>query len=477
MAQDQPNERIRHLEKEVSKLREQLSKAKGKQSFRNKSKRYLFSKKAAFMIIGKGLKTSLFRLYGELPDKVSKDTFADVSAHLIWRITRIGIFGVLIAAIPLLVLFVQTLILSKQNSLFKTQNDLFSLQLQQVEQQNKLIKGQNQLFQEQNKLFQKQNTKVDVQNDLVSNQNAMLNNQNGLFQNQNQLVEQQNNRIVQQTELIEADRRSSLVFLMSNIMDKVDEEIKNKENSQRSLSFELIGRITALSQSLKPYKYLKNDRLIRKPLSPERGQLLLALVNTRLDTTNTYDLIFENTKFSRSDLQEARLSHAYLVGARLNNANMEEVLLKEANLQGAKLQSADLQEANLKGANLQKATLRKANLNLADLEKADLSGANLNEADLSHAKLKKAILHKTNFKDCDLSFADLSETDLSNAMLNRANLENAMLKNAKVNAEDWFQILKAWKVKGLEELEEKYKLVATDKKDKKGNTDYKIKER
>lgn len=477
MAQDQPNERIRQLEQQVSRLREQLDKEKAKQSFRKKSKRYLFSKKAAFMIIGKGLKTSLFRLYGELPDKVSKDTFADVSAHVIWRITRIGIFTVLIAAIPLLVLFVQTLILSKQNSLFKTQNDLFSLQLQQVEQQNDLIKGQNQLFKEQNKLFQKQNIKVDVQNELVSNQNSMLSNQNSLFKNQNNLVEQQNNRIVQQTELIEADRRSSLVFLMGNIMDKVDEEIKTVGNKQRALSFEVIGRITALSQSLKPYKYLKNDRLIRKPLSPERGQLLLALINSHLDTIETYDLIFKTTKFSRSDLEEAQLSNAYLAGARLNNANLEEVVLKSANLNRAKLQSADLQEANLSAATLQQTHLRKAYLNLADLEKANLSKADLSEADLTYANLKKAILYETNFKDADLSFADLSETDLSNTIFNGANLTNVKLKNAIVNTADWFRILKAWKVKGLEELEEKYQLVQIDKKYPKGTSFYKIKKR
>ena len=34
------------------------------------------------------------QLYSELPDKIKKDTLADVSTHVIWRLTRLGIFGV-----------------------------------------------------------------------------------------------------------------------------------------------------------------------------------------------------------------------------------------------------------------------------------------------------------------------------------------------------------------------------------------------
>lgn len=457
MAQEQPNERLRILEKENAALREKLDNLQGGRSLRQKSKRYLFSKKAAYIIIGKGLKKSLSRLYRELPDRVTKDTFADVSAHLIWRITRVGIFSILIALIPLLILFVQTIILNKQNKLFDTQNKLFQLQLQQVEQQNSLIYGQNKLFEEQNKLFKKQNKKVDTQNDLVGNQNSMLNNQNGLFKNQNKLVEQQNKRVEQQTELLEADRRSSLVFLMSNIMDKIDEEIKNPNNQQRTLSFEIIGRITALSQSLKPYKYLKNDRLIRKPLSPERAQLLLALVNSHLDTTITYDLIFENTKFSRSDLEEAQMSHAYLAGARLNNANMEEVVLKEANLSLAKLQSVDLEEANLEGANLSNATLDQANLTFALMRKANLDGTSMVKADLEGA--------------------DMREVNFSTVQLKNANLTDVNLKNAKVNSADWFEQLEKWNVKGFDQIRQKYRLEATQKTDADGNVYYKIKKR
>jgi len=84
--------------------------------------------------------------------------------------------------------------------------------------------------------------------------------QSNLLFNQNRLFKEQNERLVQQTYLQEAQRRSSLNFLLGNIFDKIDEELKNNEN--RDLSDQLLGRIIALTHSLKPYYFLEGDKLV-----------------------------------------------------------------------------------------------------------------------------------------------------------------------------------------------------------------------
>ncbi len=57
----------------------------------------------------------------------------------------------------------------------------------------------------------------------------LLLSQNGLLKSQNDLLGNQNGFIKQQMSLEEASRRGALVMLMSNIMDKVDDEIKEQK--------------------------------------------------------------------------------------------------------------------------------------------------------------------------------------------------------------------------------------------------------
>ena len=121
-----------------------------------------------------------------------------------------------------------------------------------------------------------------------------------LLLNQNELLNNQNTLIQRQMSLEEASRRSALILLMSNILDKVDREIEeqkrtNPRDSVFTLSKSLIGQIVALSHSFKPYRYLEGDSLISKPLSPERGQLLITL--TRLPLPSIF---FFNSLLARS---------------------------------------------------------------------------------------------------------------------------------------------------------------------------------
>jgi len=199
-----------------------------------------------------------------------------------------SLMGVLAFAISLAVCiatFMQVKYLREQNNLFSEQN-------KKVKEQTELMKSQNELLKSQNGFFELQLGQIDTQNLYIQKQIAQADIQNKLVQQQNIKIEHQNKRLDQQTNLQEAERRSSLVFLFSNIMDAIDSELKDSLNKKDTLSKQLIGRIIALSTRLSPYRYLtEGDTLISHPLSPERGQLLVNLVESDLDS-NTYKKIW-----------------------------------------------------------------------------------------------------------------------------------------------------------------------------------------
>jgi hypothetical protein len=89
-------------------------------------------------------------------------------------------------------------------------------------------------------------------------------------------------KILQQSTLLEASKNRNLVSLMSNILGDAEQELKNS----KTLSDDIIARIADLSLSLKPYRYLEGDSLSEKEISPERGQLLLTLIRTKLDSSS-----------------------------------------------------------------------------------------------------------------------------------------------------------------------------------------------
>jgi uncharacterized protein YjbI with pentapeptide repeats len=266
---------------------------------------------------------------------------------------------------------------------------------------------------------------------------VLIFNQNKLLVRQNELLQRQNTRLDQQTYLQEADRRSSLIFLMGNLLDALDKELKDDigQPGVRDLSPQLMGRVIALSNSLRPYRYLEQDSLVLREISPERGQLLLSLVNSQIEN-GSLRRIFQNADFSFSDLKGAMLSGEYLAGINLSSANLHGATLDEADLSGADLSDADLGEAILARARLREARLRNSNLQRAYLESADLRRANLYGADLRRANLALAQLQQAHF-----STADLRAANLSSAVFQRATLDQAQLDSAEVAEFDWLERL------------------------------------
>ncbi|MFK8005598.1 MAG: pentapeptide repeat-containing protein [Saprospiraceae bacterium] len=364
--EENQKEQLQDLIKENLLLRTELNFYKGKDAGKGKIRNWA-KRMTTNYLVGKGLKKSVKQLYEEIPDqKVTKDSLAEFTSHLIMRITRIGTFTILITILPLLVLSVQTYILNNQNTLLRYQN----------------------------------------------------------------------NRLDQQVNLEEGNRRSSLVFLMSNLMDKIGEETSQPNNNGR-LSESLISRIISLSQAFRPYRYLENDQLIKQPLSPERGQLLLSLINSNLKI-EVYQKIFLKANFSYSDLQGANLVDAYL----------REINLQYANLKGVNFQGADLDYANISFANMQKADFKNATMNNSRLAQADLSEANLEDVEMRNGNMMKANLSNAFFG------GDFSNTTLRGIKVDNLTFKFVDLDGVKIQDINVLHELEKYNVSGKMYIEE-----------------------
>ncbi|MEM1118868.1 MAG: pentapeptide repeat-containing protein [Bacteroidota bacterium] len=347
-----PKDEYTDILKENLRLKAELNLLKGKQKARTALGR-VASKITTNIFVGKGLKYSVLRLFDEIPEgKVSKVTLADVSSHVVWRLTRVGMFTLLLGLIPLCILAIQTYILDSQNDLLKAQN----------------------------------------------------------------------RRLDQQINLEEGQRRSSLIFLMSNIMDKMGEELKAPNNRRNMLSDALIGRIVSLSQALRPYRYLENDHLIQQPLSPERGQLLISLTNSNLHES-TYEQIFERADFSYADLYHANFDGNYMNGIDLSHAN----------LKGASFRNTILEFANLEGANLEDVEFESTYMN-----SIKLNGANLKNSHLHNVKMRNGNLKEADFRNAQISgdfrFSNIDGIRLDSIKIGVLDLEGIEIRNPKIMA-------------------------------------------
>lgn len=344
-------------EEELAQLRQKVAAYEAKEQAQQKKNKTIFkwaSKLTSWFFIGPSLKksvTTLVQEYRNPEQTIQEETVIDVGTNVLKRLTRVGCLGLTIALIPVILLAIQSLLLYQQNE------------------------------------------KVDAQNKLITHQNS---------------------RLDQQTQLQEAERRSALVFLLGNTLEAINTELKEDygKDSIRNLSPQLIGQIIALSRSLKPYRFLEEDTLIPKPLSPERGQLLVSLVESQLDDITFEEIIlkanFEGADLRGADLKMKNLSSINLFGADLSQVDFSETDLSWAQLSETKIKEANLYRAYLRGIDLSKSDLSGAELVGARLMEADLSFANLSRASLKGADLRIARFHKANLYRINLVNASMS---------------------------------------------------------------------
>jgi uncharacterized protein YjbI with pentapeptide repeats len=305
----------------------------------------------------------------------------------------------------------------------------------------------------------------------------MVYRQNKMLEAQTQSQDQ---RIWQQSELIESIRKSSQVILMGNVLEDVEDDLE--KNPSGMLSDATVARVAALSYSLKPYASFAGDTLSRARLSPERGQLLLALSLMDIDSAS-FAKIKKSAIFLGADLGDANLQ-----GANLSGVNLREANLRGADLSGANLRGADLKGANLWGAKLNNAQLKGANLRAANLCWAELNGADLREANLNGVLLGSAILRKadlggatftwakansamlnevnlvnvdmqgTIFERANLSQVNFTESNLLQANLNEAILVDVELAEVRVD-KDWAEKVEKWKITNAAEIVAGYEVI------------------
>jgi len=328
-------------------------------------------------LVGSDLISAINQTLDELPNP-SKPTLSKLGGHLVYRFTRLGIIGLFLASIPIFLLW----------------------------QQNRKMDIQTQM--------------MDIQNDKMEVQNKKINIQNSL---------------------IEAERRSSLVFLMSNVLDKVDDEIKEQqrelksndfevvENIEYSLSKPLVSRIIALSKTFEPYHMLDGDSLSSHLTSPERGQLFNALMGVALDSITQNDIVYKGD-FSFADIGNISIEGANLVNANLHKAKFMQANLQNANLSYAFLEEAKLYYSTLTGVDFRNAYVYKANLNDSKLEGANLEGALFAKASFWSSNLEGANLSGVDFSYANFREANLKKTSFNGSVIYSVNFEKAILEEA-----------------------------------------------
>lgn len=229
-----------------------------------------------------------------------------------------------------------------------------------------------------------------------------------LFQ-QNQLLSLQNERMDLQNNLLESDRRSSLVFLLSNVLDKVDEEIRSQQTKTAAseigaeiryrLSPSLISRIVALSKAFMPYRVMEENQLKSDLISPERGQLFTSIIGSQLDSFTTKRIA-----------QDADFSYAQLRGVNIYGQNLKGVNLSYADLSGSSITNSTMYRGNLKKTKLDSTTV-----NNSDLQGVNLSHSSFSWCEIRDSKFNYSDLSKTFFFPKSLSGNTFNSTNFSNS--------------------------------------------------------------
>lgn len=397
-----------NLRKKIEELQKEIE-DKNKLNEKFKNRRNWLLKKMMIPIIGINLKDSIVKAIEEFNVKksLSKDTIANLGANIIWRMTRIGLFTLIISGIPVCLLI------------------------------------------QQNSLLRSQNTKIDQQT--------------YLFKSQNKFIEQQ-------SFLSEASRRSAQMIILGDILSDLNKELENENNKEKILSNTLVGRIISISSVMKPYRYLENGELTEKPLSPERGQLLISLISSNIDTAFFRERILKKCDFSFSDLQYATIQNAYLSEAKLSNSNFKGAKIFNSNFKFAELSGSDFQGCVVLNNNFKQSFLGSSKIHNSifansNYENAAMNGTNISDTDFGGSNMKgvsfnNAILNQINFVDVEIGKSIYYDTRMIHKEKNNKFLRrktNTSFKDVKyinnitVDRKDWIEYARdSLEIEGLD---------------------------
>lgn len=276
---------------------------------------------------------------------------------------------------------------------------------------------------------------VQEQNSMLKEQTALLKSQDRQLGLQNRLVESQNNLLGLQNELSEASRRSATAFELSSVLDAIATEIRATTSSGKEkpevgwiLSDHLYGRIAALSWAIKPYRFRQYAPPVDGPSVGEAGEFYayhFADVTLLLDWTPEEVKLATQNQLNPQPLSPER---AQLLIALLRS----NVSLSRLDEMGAVFDFADLRFTELRGANLSGLRLRNASFILADLSEADLSYADLTGADLRGTRFDQASLDGAILFTATLDHTQFSNTSMRDALFYAKDLRNSVVEWALV---------------------------------------------
>jgi uncharacterized protein YjbI with pentapeptide repeats len=252
------------------------------------------------------------------------------------------------------------------------------------------------------------------------------------------VLNRQNKLIHLQTELAESARRSTLVFEQSSILDEIDEELDALPNGVATgnvfLSPRLEGRIVAFSRSLRPYRYLDGDQLTRAPLSPERGQLLLALINSQIELSS----MVSQADFSYADLSGINFrAPAWSATSRGNRApTPSSYRLLRIDLSGASFRSSTIGSLLFESSRLPKSTFQNSFVYSTVFAEAQLDSANFSHAVIRGSRFISVGLSGADFTSASLLGVTFVETDFSNAIFDDARLRHVRFEDERERSWD-----------------------------------------
>jgi len=247
--------------------------------------------------------------------------------------------------------------------------------------------------------------------------------------NQNDLLNNQNEKIDIQSYLLESQRRSAFQEELSRVLDLISEERKNfdlvkEAGEQFMISRSLFGRINYLSRSLKPYYYLDiptnsyrtttekivKPKLIDKPISPERGQLLIALLNADVDLSGgSWSLV----DFTYSDLSGSIFDYTINIqglnikNSSFVNASIDGITIISSNIEGVDFRHSEIENILLEGNNA-----TGVNFNNATLANVSISQSLLEQASFNNTRFHKSEIHESIMSDTQFDSLKISQDEI-----------------------------------------------------------------
>lgn len=363
-----------------------------------------FANRAVSGLLFGNLKNTIESFLNELPNPKNK-TIASLSSQLVYRFTRLGIIGLILSSIPIWLLYNQNKILSKQN--------------------------------------------------------VTIENQSKLMEKQSNILEIQNERIYQQNLLQEASRRNNLQFEISSILDLIDQELKKdyNNNKKRDLSPELEGRIIALNSRLEPYFFIEGKELIKKPLSQERGQLLLSLINSKLEKDafrrivekmNLNNVDLRNTTITNASLYDLDFSNSDFSNAKFTNTSLSNCYMDEVEMQRITFENCDLTKifshtsnwsySEFKEVKLDSSEILHSNFSNTTFERVNVSGLHLDPINFENSRFDEVIgfdklYHSNksvNFKNAKIFISKENIIDSVYTFLSNCNLDKTLIKDDRL---------------------------------------------